>query len=80
MIISAFYSGIRGGRMFADALIEFLEARKVPCLARPQAIELRWRLMRQWGHPRWMLVCKLEVCGAACCHCCYTVSRRVVPG
>lgn len=28
MIISAFYSGIRGGRMFADALIEFLEARK----------------------------------------------------
>ena len=25
MIISAFYSGLRGGRLFADALIAFLE-------------------------------------------------------
>eukprot|EP00322_Chrysochromulina_rotalis_P018582 CAMPEP_0115845732 /NCGR_PEP_ID=MMETSP0287-20121206/9506_1 /TAXON_ID=412157 /ORGANISM="Chrysochromulina rotalis, Strain UIO044" /LENGTH=389 /DNA_ID=CAMNT_0003299519 /DNA_START=35 /DNA_END=1204 /DNA_ORIENTATION=+ len=28
MIVSAFYSGLRGGRMFADALIDFLEDKK----------------------------------------------------
>jgi len=28
MIVSAFYSGLRGGRMFAEALIEFLQQKK----------------------------------------------------
>ena len=39
MIISAFYSGIRGGKMFADALITFLEEQdlmgKVPFIQQP---------------------------------------------
>jgi hypothetical protein len=39
MIISAFYSGLRGGRLFADALIAFLEEKglmdKVPLIAQP---------------------------------------------
>merc|ERR1719230_919046 len=39
MIISAFYSGLRGGRMFADGLIDLLEEQglmtKVPFIAQP---------------------------------------------
>ena len=39
MIISAFYSGLRGGRMFADGLISLLEDQglmeKVPFIAQP---------------------------------------------
>ena len=39
MIISAFYSGLRGGRMFADGLISFLEEKgwmeKVPFIDQP---------------------------------------------
>ena len=36
MIISAFYSGLRGGRMFSDALIGFLVDNKLYDKVPPQ--------------------------------------------